>query len=106
MAGKGGKRENAGRKKGSPNKAKRELQELINDSVVNKCLTNLEILANGVVLQKEDKKGNTKIYTAAPDYFANAYLLDQKFGKARQRQEITGKDGEKFEMVISDYRGQ
>ncbi len=75
-----------GRPKGKVNKIKEQLQNLITDETVKICLSQLEKLA---------KKGNTD---------AIKYLLDQKFGKATQRTELTGQDGKgiKIEVVYTN----
>jgi len=70
MAERGGKREGAGRKKGSIDPKKKLLRELITDDHVK---TALKCLTDAV------KDGSID---------AAKYLLDQKFGKPRQSMEV------------------
>ncbi len=71
-----------GRPKGKINKVRKMLQEQISDKTVTMCIRKLEKLAG---------EGNTD---------AIKYLLDQKFGKATQRTELTGEDGKKVQIDI------
>ena len=90
----GGKREGAGRKRGSPNLAKMVLQKRITDADVNLAL---ETLRDAMA------SDNWKAKVSAAQY-----MLDQRFGKARQSTEITGKDGApiKFEWQVADASQQ
>lgn len=100
----GGKREGAGRKQGIQNKLRRELQQMISTSRAKKCLENLALLADGQYLvEKTDKKGKKVIFVAEPNMMANAYLLDQKFGKARQKVEGSIEGG--IVIMVNDVTG-
>lgn len=92
MAQNGGKRQGAGRKPGIPNKRRKALDELIDDKDVELCMKTI----------KEAIKNTTNAKLKLDAAF---YLLDQKFGKARQRNEITGSEGKEFVLEIRDYRG-
>jgi len=83
----------AGRKPGSPNKRKRELDELITEDDVALCMQTIK----NAIANSENKRLRLD---------AAFYLLDQKFGKARQRNEITGANGNEFILEIKDYRGK
>ena len=100
MGKNGGKRPGAGRPKGGVNPERKELQELISNAIVDKCLDNLLRLADGIKLEKTDKKGQTFVFLTGPDFSANAYLLDQKFGKARQKIDTNLSGG--IMLVVND----
>jgi hypothetical protein len=86
----GGKREGAGRPKGVPNLAKMVLQHRISDKDVALALS---------TLRDAMASDNWKARISAAQY-----LLDQKFGKARQSTEITGKDGGpvRFQWLVAN----
>lgn len=90
---KGGKREGAGRPKGGRDKRKMEFAELISDKTVAECVAALE----NIVRTAENNMLKLNAIT---------YILDQKYGKARQRNEITGANGTEFILEIKDYRGK
>lgn len=77
MAGKGGRIEGAGRKKGSVNKIKKKIQELA-EPYGEKAL---EVLANLMISGEAE---STRIAAAKE-------ILDRAYGKAPQA--ITGEDG-------------
>lgn len=84
----GGKRQNAGRKKGSLNKDRKDFIDLISDKDVSECIAVLKkVLRNG---QNEKLKLD-----------AATYILDQKFGKARQRTDLNFEGG--IEIRINDF---
>lgn len=98
----GGKRQGAGAKKGAKHNSKKKvLDELITDAIAKKCIENLVKLANGVKVQKRNNKGEVEIFDKPPDYFANSYLLDQKYGKATQKAKIEGELEHKGELKIN-----
>ena len=85
---KGGKREGAGRPKGKPNLDKREFIEMITDKDVN---DSIEVLRS-CLKDKDNKK-------LAID--SATYLLDQRFGKARQKLDADVK--QKLEIIRKDF---
>lgn len=62
-------------------------------------LENLFELARGVTIQEPTDAGGVRIYTRAPDYRANEYLMNRIMGKPTERQEITGEDGGPIEVT-------
>jgi hypothetical protein len=88
MAGTGGKRKGAGRPKGGLDKARKDFIDLISDKDVGECIAVLKkVLRNG---QNEKLKLD-----------AATYILDQKFGKARQRTDLNIENG--IEIRINDF---
>ena len=67
----GGKRENAGRPKGGVDRVRQEFIDLITNDDVKKALS---------VLRNKMKDGDSD---------AAKYILDQKFGKAKQRTDLS-----------------
>lgn len=98
----GGKRKGAGAKRGSKHDSKRKLlASMITDAIARKCLDNLVALANGnLKAEKIGKSGKSIIYTTLPDKECNMYLIDQKFGRPKQRTEIGNADGEPLSVNI------
>lgn len=95
MAGLGGRRQNAGRKKGGHNKATIEIKTILSrvvdwDIVIGK----LYELVQGVSVREFDKKGEAHIYDKSPDAFSAKILLEYGFGKAPQP--LTNVTGESF----------
>lgn len=83
MAGKGGRRPGAGRPKGGVSKLRKDLQELITNDDISKALS---------VLRFKMKDGDTD---------SAKYILDQAFGKARQRNDLSLEGG--IELIIKDF---
>lgn len=96
----GGKRKGAGAKRGSKHDSKRKLlASMITDAIARKCIDNLIMLANGnLKVERLDKSGSMKIFTTPPDKDCNMYLIDQKYGKPKQRTEIGAGDGESLSI--------
>lgn len=99
MAGNGGTRPGAGRKTkagkysgqvvAAENRISDRLPELID---------NLFDLAGGVTVQEGMPNGGTRVYSRAPDFKANAYLIDRIMGKIPDR--IAGVQGEPVVITI------
>lgn len=92
MAGKGGVRPGAGR---PPGKLSRVLYATPIQQAETKIserlpwlVDQLLILAEGVVIQKDDKLGRPVIYSAPPDRAAIEYLMDRVMGKPTQPVDI------------------
>ncbi len=84
MGKNGGSRRGAGRKKGSVNKEKREVIDIINQyGGLEERVQKLRELANGVKLLKKEDDG-VIIYEKPPDTQANIYLIDRVCGKPKQ----------------------
>lgn len=58
-----------------------------------KYIKKLEELARGVTVLKVNKRGETVVYTKAPDRQALEYLVDRGMGKPPQRFEFAGEGG-------------
>jgi hypothetical protein len=87
-----------GRKKGSLNKERKLIRDLITDAMVDECIDKLMELVRGIEVEGKDGK----VYSQAPNTQAITYLLDQKFGKAINKTEITGKDGEGIVLILPE----
>lgn len=83
----GGRRPGAGRPKGKPNLDKREFQEMITDKDVASAVKAIRDCLNSA--------DNQRIRLEAA-----SYLLDQKFGKARQRVDTNLNGG--IMLVVND----
>lgn len=82
----GGKRENAGRPRGGMDIIRKEISELITEADVNLAFS---------VLRKKMQKG---------DNSAAMYLLDQRYGKARQKIDANLAGG--IMLVVNDLTGK
>lgn len=97
MAGKGGARPGAGRKRAADkyataiNQAERRIADRLPD-----LIDKLFELADGVTVMERDAHGREKVYDRPPDFKAASYLVDRVMGKPAQKLEAehTGKDGE------------
>ena len=100
MSAKGGKRENAGRKKGIPNKSNLQIKEIL-DRVVDfdKVAEKLFELSQGVEVQRTDSQGGTRVYTEKPDPAAARILIEYRFGKAVQP--VANADDKPFEINVT-----
>lgn len=83
MAGKGGRRKGAGRPKGGVSKLRKDLQELITSDDIKTAL---------LTLRSKMREGDTD---------SAKYMLDQVFGKARQRTDLSLEGG--LELIIKDF---
>lgn len=88
MAGRGGARPGAGRKPGAFKRVVHATPIQIAEAKISERLPwlvdQLLILAEGVVIQKDDKLGRPVIYSAPPDRAAIEYLIDRILGKPTQ----------------------
>jgi len=84
----GGKRPGAGRKPGIPNLIKKSLQQKITDRDVVLALNTLR-----AAMESDNWRARVGAAT---------YLLDQKFGKARQNVELSNPEGQSFRLIF-DY---
>jgi hypothetical protein len=81
----GGKREGAGRPTGTSNKLR--VTDFFNGDERNRLVLEAKLLAFG--------DGESK-----PDKDMVKFLFEQLFGKATQRTEISGKDGELLQIIF------
>ncbi len=95
MAGNGGKREGAGRPKGSKGghtllaeQARARLIERVH-SELDPILTAQIDAAQGLYYEDVTPDGKKRIYKQKPDVNAAKYLLDQTAGKARENLDVT-----------------
>lgn len=86
----GGRREGAGRPKGKTNLDKREFQEIITGKDIENAVKAVRDCLNS---------DNQKLRLDAA-----AYLIDQKFGKARQKLDTNLTGG--IMLVVNDLAGQ
>lgn len=92
----GGRRNGAGRKKGSMNKDRAAFVQALREAEdVDELIGKMRELARGVLVQE----GGKRVYQRPPDAHAIAYLLDQAFGKAKQHVEVEG-NGQSYEDLI------
>ena len=90
MAGPGGARPGAGRKRKS-NKFEGQIKKaegMIADRLPWLVDQAME-LAEGVVVQERDKDGTPRIYQRPPDREAIKYLVDRIMGKPTERRDLT-----------------
>lgn len=102
MAGNGGARPGAGRKKKTEkfetdiNKAEKRIRDRLPE-----LIDNMFILAGGVVVQELDEKdGIVNVYSKPPDRQANEYLINRIMGKPTERQEVGGMDGAAIRVQV------
>ena len=96
----GGKRPGAGRPKGTVNKNKREIVEVINKVIPAKeRIGLLAELARGITVSEEQKRGEPKVYTKPPDCFALKILEEYASGKPPQSIDLTS-GGEKLSVQV------
>jgi hypothetical protein len=90
MAGTGGARPGAGRKRKSDKFAGQiaKAESRIADRLLD-YLDNMEQLAAGIWMDEVDKEGERRLYLRAPDRQANEYLINRIMGKATERRELT-----------------
>ena len=91
-----------GRQKGTPNKYKSEIRDII-DNVVdfNIVVGKLFELTKGITVQETDTEGNTSIYTKAPDSKAANILLEYRFGKPQAFVDVTT-NGESLNLPLEN----
>jgi hypothetical protein len=82
MAGTGGARPGAGRKRKSDKFAGQiaKAESRIADRLLD-YLDNMEQLAAGIWMDEVDKEGERRLYLRAPDRQANEYLINRIMGK-------------------------
>ena len=99
----GGRREGAGRKKGSKTLLAEKMREKLVERV-NKEFTpiiNGQIeKAKGIYYEKITSEGDIKIYKKEPDNKAAEYLLNQSIGRPKETMELSGKDGEPIAILL------
>jgi hypothetical protein len=90
MAGTGGARPGAGRKRKSDKFAGQiaKAESRIADRLLD-YLDNMEQLAAGIWMDEVDKEGERRLYLRAPDRQANEYLINRIMGKPTERKELT-----------------
>src|SRR5689334_21286008 len=105
MAGPGGARPGAGRKRKSDKfagqiaKAEKQIADRLLDYVGN-----MEQLAAGIWVDEEGKDGERRIYLRAPDRQANEYLINRIMGKPTDRKEFMMPDKPLHEMSDDELR--
>ncbi len=107
MGKNGGVRKGAGRKKGGKNQRTLEVITLLDQCVdFKELIYKLVELVEGIDV--EESIGKEKIiYTKPPDSYAAKLLLEYRFGKPKQSNEITGKDGKDlFPKLISKVNSE
>ena len=93
-----------GRPVGAMRESRKMLSMVINGRLpMSRRVDLLAKLAEGismerVILSKDGKQKRIEVFQVAPDIDALKYLTDQADGKAVQRTEITGKDGNSIEV--------
>ena len=99
MAGPGGARPGAGRKRKSEKFARQidAAERVIADQLPG-LLGNMLTLAYGVTVSEPGMDGTPVVYTKPPDYKANEYLINRIMGKPAERHEHDI-DGEIAELV-------
>lgn len=100
MAGPGGARPGAGRKRKSDKfagqiaKAEKRIADRLPDYI-----DNLQLLADGVLVEEFDiVSGKPRVFKRAPDRQANEYLINRIMGKPTDRKEHTFPDKPLEEM--------
>lgn len=78
MAGRGGKRNNAGRKTGSLSRL--PITEFMTLENIYKCITKAMELVEGVQVEKKNSKGKSIVYQTPPNAYMIKAILDQYFG--------------------------
>ncbi len=68
---------------------------------VPQLIRNMLILANGVTVV-----GETGVYTKAPDYKANEYLLNRMLGKPQEHVEVSGDVDNPLVMIFNTALGK
>ena len=76
------------------------LDRLIKDHMIKDLVNTLYESAKGVQVMSRDKNGTEKIYTTKPSESAAMWLLEAKFGKAKQRTEIGAAEGQKMQLLV------
>lgn len=102
MANNGGARPGAGRKP----KAVKYVGQITDceDRIADRLpelIDNLFELAKGVTIQETDNRGNERVYTRAPDFKANQYLVDRILGKPTERVEHSGDEGGPVQLTTT-----
>lgn len=94
MGQNGGARPGAGRKRKADKYHGRitEAEDRIADRLPQ-LIDNLIALADGVEVEEAMPNGGTRIYSRAPDYKANEYLINRIMGKPTERHEIESEGG-------------
>ena len=102
MAGKGGARPGAGRKRkvDKHETAISRAEKQISDRLPS-LIENMFALADGVTVQETDSEGGVRVYTRPPDRQANEYLINRVMGKPTERQEVSGPEGEDIRVTLS-----
>lgn len=97
--GRNGGKKTGGRVKGSVNKSKDEIKELLDANVDWSVLVGkLVELSNGVSIVKINEKGQQIVYQNPPDSTASKILLEYRYGKPQQKVELSG---QVTEIVVS-----
>jgi hypothetical protein len=105
MAGPGGARPGAGRKRKSEKFAGQiaKAEKRIADRLAQ-CIDNLQMLADGVLVEEFNiATGKPMVFQRPPDRQANEYLLNRIMGKPTERQEITGSDGDPIPVEFFNH---
>lgn len=100
MSGHGGKRDGAGRKRGSRNATSMEIRQIL-DEVTDwaEKARKLNELADGILVQ-EGEGEKSRVYSKPPDVIALKTLFEFRFGKAPQQIQHANADDEPFFIVI------
>lgn len=105
MAGLGGARPGAGRPRKSDKfaghiaKAEKQIADRLADYI-----DNLQLLADGVLVQEELIPGQPMVFKRPPDRQANEYLINRIMGKPTDRRELTLPDKPLEEMSEDELR--
>jgi hypothetical protein len=105
MAGPGGARPGAGRKRKSDKFAGQiaKAEKVIADRLPD-YIGNLQQLADGVFVEEMTIEGARIVYQRPPDRQANEYLLNRIMGKPTERKEHTFPDKPLEEMTEDELR--
>jgi hypothetical protein len=105
MAGLGGARPGAGRKRKSDKFAGQiaKAEQRIADRLAD-YIDNLQLLADGVLVQEELIPGQPMVFKRPPDRQANEYLINRIMGKPTDRKELVTPDKPLEEMTEDELR--
>lgn len=101
-----GSKKTGGRVKGTPNKAKLEIREIIDNSGIDFSVVVLKLfeLVKGVTVAMKTPDGIPVIYEKAPDPSAAKILLEYRFGRPQQSVDLTS-GGEPLMPATLNFNG-
>lgn len=105
MAGSGGARPGAGRKRKSEKFAGEiaKAERRIADRLLL-CIDNMQALADGIFVEEMTIEGARIVYQRPPDRQANEYLINRIMGKPTERRELSMPDKPLEEMSEDELR--